>query len=319
VSFPAPFPKIPAYRGEADLLHQVRRVVCLEKIDGTNTRIGVPPDARGPNDIVVGGRTRLPGDEGFNQDVLVDLVRRDARLCARLIQAAASLGAPLELYGEACGARIQQRGLLYGARTHLLLFAARIGGSWTGFSQAPPAAPQGGPMRSVTQLGEAIGIPTVPCLYAGPPDPGTFDALRAQPSQHSVDQGFSRPGVDPTHEGIVIWSDPVLLSPWGEPVVAKHKAAHRQEARARAPGDLGTPAAFAERAVLVERLRHARQHLEEQGRWDSTLGTLSRRVVQDVAREVPEYQDQLRANGKKAVRAALTARVASLAGAVLGD
>lgn len=317
MAFPTPFPKIPSYRREADLLGQVRRVVCLEKIDGTNTRIGVPAGAQTPDEIVAGGRSLLPGDDGFNQDFLVELIRRDGRLCRRLLALSAELGVDIELYGETCGARIQQLGLLYGSRTHLLLFAARLGGVWTGFSTAPPPPPKQAPLRSVQQLAEALGVPTVPCLYTGPPDPAVLDALRSRPSQHSIDQGFSRADVDQTHEGIVIWSDPVLLAPWGDPVVAKHKPPHRQEARHISDAALLSPEAFAESAVLPERLRHARQHLEEQGRWDSALGSLSRRVIQDVAREVPSYQAHLRAHGKRAVRAALKARVRALAPGVL--
>lgn len=56
--------------------------------------------------------------------------------------------------------------------------------------------------------------------------------------------------------------------------------------------------------------------LEELGRWTGDAaeraGLLTRRVVQDVAREGPSYQQQLANAGKKRVRAALERRVAGL-------
>src|SRR5687768_6325061 len=80
---PAPFPKIPMYRGEADPLYELRRVVCLEKIDGTNTRVGVPFGAKHAADIVIGGRELTEREPGFSQPFLCELVRQDDGLCKK--------------------------------------------------------------------------------------------------------------------------------------------------------------------------------------------------------------------------------------------
>ncbi|MEL6347213.1 MAG: RNA ligase family protein [Myxococcota bacterium] len=312
---PQPFPKIPYYRGEADPLHLIDRVVCMEKIDGTNTRIGVPVDAQSMDDILIGGRTRMASDPGFNQSFLVDLFRNNHDLCQRMVDWTAAAGRPLTIYGEVCGARIQKMGLIYGARPHFLLFAARLGEAWLGWSRAVPPPPRQDPIPTLKQLSAQLQLPMAPILYEGPPQNTVFDDLREQTSQHSLDQGFSRPGVDQTHEGIVIWSDPVLRDPWGTPLVAKHKPDRRREYHPPRESDR-SPQDFAKRAVTEERLLHARQHLEERGRWtgspDRDHPALVKRVIQDVSREVDEYQDQLRAHGKQAVRAALKARAREL-------
>ncbi|MEO1269005.1 MAG: RNA ligase family protein [Myxococcota bacterium] len=63
------FPKMPHYQQDADLIHSVRRVVCMEKIDGTNTRIAVHSEVAGPDGITIGGRTLLEGEPGFAHNV----------------------------------------------------------------------------------------------------------------------------------------------------------------------------------------------------------------------------------------------------------
>ena len=108
----------------------------------------------------------------------------------------------------------------------------------------------------------------------------------------------------------MIWTDPVLLTPFADPIVAKFKVPHRRE---YAPPDLEDGddgvEGFAERAIGLERLRHAREHLESRGRWREPIAAMKdaviKRAIQDVAREVDEYHARLRQHGKKAVRAAL--------------
>ena len=307
---PERFPKIQAYLGEHDPLHLLTHVVCMEKIDGTNLRIGVAPGLTDAADIVIGGRELLEHEPGFAQAVLPDLIRKDAGLCRRLCGLATELGAPLTLHGEVCGGRIQSQGFIYGARPHLLLFGARIDGVWVGHGRALPRPGGGHSLPSLTQLAERLELPLAPLLYAGPPEASVFDELHAQPSTHSREVGFARTDVDATQEGIVIWSDPVLLTPFGTPIAAKLKVAHRREYRA--PQDEGEDglASFAARCMGRERLVHAREFLVARGRWnDDAPETMAeptiRRAIQDVAREVPEYQAQLQRSGKKAVRAAL--------------
>jgi len=305
-----PFPKIPAWRGEADPLQQCAHVVALEKIDGANIRIGVPAGATRSGALVIGGRTLMEDHPDFQQAGVVQIIRDDAALCQRLLEAGAWARGALTLYAEACGARIQRMGFVYGTRTHLVLFAARVEGAWVGHSRSLVRPGWRRSLPTLTQLAERAGLPLAPLLYAGPPGAGDFDALLERPSRHSRDVGFDRPGVDTTHEGIVIWSDPVLLDPWGEPLVAKYKQPRRREYRPPAIDD-GLEG-FARRATPPERLAHARQFLRERGRWrgtDEDHPALIRRVIQDVAREVPEYADQLRRHGKRAARAALEAAI----------
>ena len=90
----------------------------------------------------------------------------------------------------------------------------------------------------------------------------------------------------------VLWADPLLLDPFGGPVAAKLKHPNRREYSA--PTNAQTSLSdFAERAVPFERVAHAREYLEASGKWpedaEAQVEKLVRRVIQDVAREVAEY------------------------------
>lgn len=315
---PPAFPKIPAYQGQADALHAVRRVVCMEKLDGTNARIGASPEHERAEQVRVGGRTLMSDAPRFAQPEVVRVAERHPGLREALIQLARAHDAPLTVYGEVCGGRIQAMGYIYGGRPHLVLFAARLGDAWLSPTQPLAARPGGRVLPSLVQVAEALGVPVAPVLYEGPPDAATFEALVDRPSAHSRAQGFARDDVDTTHEGVVVWADPLLCDPWGAPLVAKHKHPNRREYRSAdafadaAPEAADTARAFALRAVNAERLRHAIEHIRASGRWGGSVSknraAVVRRVIQDVAREVPEYQTCLAAFGKKATRAALSAQ-----------
>ncbi len=316
---PAVFPRIAAYRREADAVHHAREVVCLEKIDGSNTRVGVPRDLHRADQLVVGGRSLLEGDEGFCQPELragfVAGVRFDA-----LRDVARALPDHLTLYGETCGRGIQATGFIYGPSAHFVLFAAAVGDAWLGWSHALDLVDDAGSARrlpSLCELAVQTGLTLAPCLYRGAPDPERFDALLDRPSAHAAARGSSSRPADATHEGVVIWSDPALRDGAGRLLVAKHKHPNRREALDEAPGGDEAAEGFAARVVNGERLAHARQHLEEGGRWgcprDERIDRLVRRVVQDVAREEPAYARQIARHTKAVVRAALEARARALA------
>lgn len=319
-AFPARFPKIPRYRGAADPLQSVRRVVCTEKLDGANARVGVPGDATGVEQLVIGGRNKMSDEPGFSQPALARLLE-DRGLTRRLLQLPTlTHGRDVALYGELCGGKIQG-GVMYGKRPHLALFAATVGGAWVGYARAIQPPPDTPALPTLEQLGALLELPLTPCLYEGPPDPERFAALVDRPSAYSQARGVEIRGLDTTHEGIVIWSDPVLRDPWGAPIVAKLKHPRRRE---YTPGQLEAgPEDFAARAVTRERLRHARQHLEEGGRWgadrDANLQALVKRVLRDISKEVHEYADQLRVHGKRPVRAAIKTRARALAPELLGE
>lgn len=299
------FPKIPAYRREADVIHLVRSVVCLEKIDGTSTRIGVPPGALSPDDLLFGGRTLTENDDGFCQPVLrasfLDAPGRSRALFAF----AASMQAPLILHGETCGRGIQAQGFIYGPRPHFVLFAATLGGVWLSYSQPTRIVDDDREtmLPSLEDLAARCSLDLVPCLASGPPDSEHFDALLERPSAHAVSRNPGA-GRESTHEGIVIWSDPLLLDGAGRPLVAKHKHPSRREAEDAPKNAAESPAEFALRVVLPERVRHAIQHLRVSGR-PLDQGAIVKRILQDVAREELSYQEQIARHGKPFVRAAL--------------
>ena len=132
------FPKIPSFRGDADLLSAARRVICLEKIDGTNTRLGLSLAAvrSGQQDPAVGSRVLMENDEGYKQTVLGQTIRRHEGITKGLPQLVIDVQQDIVLYGETCGGRIQKMGFIYGAQPHFLLFGARVGGAWCSWSRA---------------------------------------------------------------------------------------------------------------------------------------------------------------------------------------
>ena len=301
-TFPKEFPKIAAYKQQADWIHCVKHVVCLEKIDGTNTRIGIPKEAQSAEDIVIGGRTLLEHESNFSQQFLCQMIRNDHTLCERMIAFANTLQADVTFYGETCGASIQACGFIYGKKIHFVLFAATIDDIWCGYSRSIC-----GKLPTLKQIAKRIGFTVAPCLYEGEPNSEHFSSLLDRRSQHSIDCGFQRD--NNIHEGLVIWSDPVLMSSYGIPIVAKYKHSSRREYIPKNEEN-NSVSDFAQRVVLPERMQHAVAHLQEQGRWLENFidnkEAVIRRVIQDIAREVDEYQNQLSINGKKKVRKAIT-------------
>ena len=315
----AVFPTIPRYRGEADALHTVRSVVCLEKIDGANTRVHAGRGAASAVDLVFGGRTLLEGEPAFCQPVLREAFVADPGPARRLCALVGESGRALTLYGETCGRGIQAQGHVYGPKPHFVLFGARSEGAWLSVSASLEVEVDDGPacvLPSLRALAERLGVALAPALYAGPPDDAQLRALAVRPSAHAQARGGRH--ADAAHEGIVIWSDPLRLDGAGRPIVAKLKDPRRSESleledeRAESEGI----EVFAARVILRERLIHARQHLEESGRWgppgEARTALLVRRVVQDVAREEPAYARQIAAAGKGPVREALERRAAEL-------
>ncbi|BBM82734.1 RNA ligase family protein [Candidatus Uabimicrobium amorphum] len=302
---PSEFPKIPQYKQQADWLHCVNNVVCMEKIDGTNTRIGISKDAQSADDIVIGGRTLLEHEEKFSQNFICDMIRKDKTLCKAMLFFAKEIDANVTFYGETCGGSIQACGFIYG-KINFVLFAAVMDGIWCSYSRT-----MGGDKEYPTlmQISKRLDFTLAPVLYQGTPNVQEFTSLLDRRSQHSENRGFRRQDTDNTHEGIVIWSDPLLFNNYGEALVAKYKHPNRQEYIAPTE-EQQTPQDFAKRVVLRERIRHAMEYLKEQGRWQEEFfankENVIRRVIQDISREVDEYQQQLNLHGKKNVRKALS-------------
>ena len=310
-TFPPPFPKITTYRGQADLLNSVKRVVCMEKIDGANMRVGIPVHASSAAEILIGGRTLMEGDPGFNQAMLGPLIREDADLVHALVQLVNELGAPLTLYGEACGASIQRMGHIYGTKLHFVLFAARLGEVWLSPSQSARHE-----WPTLTQIAERTGLTIAPVLYEGAADEDHIATLVECVSEHALAQGTQQPEDHMLQEGIVIWADPMLCAPDGAPLVAKFKHPSRKEYHAPRENEDVSPASFTERCVTQERLEHALSYLQEKGRWDEATpdhDAIARRVMQDVAREVDECHALIQVFGKSVVRGAIQARALQLA------
>lgn len=308
---PAPFLKIPSYRKEADPVHFAKNVVCLEKIDGSNTRIGVPLGAKLADDIIVGGRTRLEIEKEFSQPLLRRAFLGSIDLKA-LIEYSQEAKADLVLYGETCGRGIQPQGQLYGSAPHFLLFGATVAGAWLSWS-TPTRIPSTDTnieivLPSIRELAKGLSIPTTPMLYQGPAQSDVFEDILERPSEYARSKGIISRTDTGTQEGMVIWADPILLTGAGQLLVAKYKHPSRRESVDIDQEDTSLEA-FCARVVNSERIKHAQQYLEENGRWvgplNERLGLVVRRVLQDVAREESSYHEMLGRYSKQAVRAAI--------------
>jgi hypothetical protein len=320
-TLPSLFCKIPHYRKTADPIHLIRNVVALEKLDGTHTRWVVPAHATHHDQLLVGGRTLWEHDPDFRQPFLRTALLSSAKVGSSLLEFVQESRETMVLYGETCGRGIQSSGHIYGNTPRFVLFAATIGNTWLSFHRPTELRPtelrptnqeehqRSTPLPSLVQLASGLGIPLTPCLYQGEPIQEQFDALLDRPSAFALKYGSTRHAQDSTHEGIVLWPDPVLLDSSGQLLIAKHKHPRRREALENTHDSPETVHEYAERVIQPERLIHAQSYLEERGRWPSEqqeqAQLLAKRVVQDVAREQSDYQEQILRHGKQALRAAL--------------
>ena len=163
------------------------RWVFTEKVDGTNVRLiwdgSATVEYRGKTDRAV-----LP-------QPLVDWLDAKAPDFSLV-----SDGAPMTLYGEGYGAKIQKGGCNYGDEQKFVLFDARVGDFWL-------------KREAVEDIAKTLGLDVVPIIGHG--------TLREMVNM--VSEGFKSQWGDFTAEGIVARPAVDLLARDGSRIITKLK------------------------------------------------------------------------------------------------
>ena len=212
------------------------------------------------------------------------------------------------LYGEACGAGIQ-KGVRYVKESEVLFraFDIRIGESLVTDDV-------------FVELCEATGLPRVPEVWRGEPSLEAFDALLERPSLEGQRAGIEDPGN--LMEGIVIRSNPLLRTVFGEWLIIKHKSEKFEEVakkkiRADRP-DLSPVETLARTFVLRGRALNAAGRLRDAGtplaNGMEDLRFLVPAVVEDLQKECADEWQALLDEGftDKQVRSAVSRTLASI-------
>jgi len=191
----------------------VNRWIITEKVDGTNIRIEYWPrrlkvgdailvEPGSEDEVLVKGRTDNADLPPFLLDSINELVTLEK------LQSTFDQDAPVVLYGEGYGARIQKGGGSYREGTSFRLFDVRVGDWWLNW-------------ENVEGVAASLGIKVVPSI-GGPMD--VAEAMERLSSFESSLVAFEDGGKqDLRPEGIVARTNPLLFTRKGERLMWKIK------------------------------------------------------------------------------------------------
>ena len=291
----------------------VKEVIATEKLHGTNFRVYFPDGMSTVDDVQFGGRNevfRTPEEEqGFYGGRAVKWFRDRPELLEGMQRLFHDRGySAVTLYGEACGAGIQ-KGVRYVKENEVLFraFDIRIGESFV-------------TNDVFVELCEATGLPRVPEVWRGEPSLEAFDALLERPSLEGQRAGIEDPGN--LMEGIVIRSNPLLRTVFGEWLIIKHKSEKfeevaRQRIRDDRP-DLSPVETFARTFVLRGRALNVSGRLRDSGTpltgGMEDMRLLAPAMVEDLQKECADEWQALLDEGftDKQVRSAVSRTLASI-------
>lgn len=269
---------------QPDLL-KAEEVVITEKIDGTNSRIGVIN-----SQFMVGGRNAVydlnapKNDFGFVQWCKENNVENRLRSLAidNVI-----------VYGEFCGEKINVP--IYRKGRNFLVIDIKINGSYQDWNK-------------VVELASKMGFSTVPILYRGKPSIEIFEQYRKGASVYALE----RSGKKQTQEGIVIKATKATYTKRGY-LIAKHKDNLFEERKSLQEGKdpiITTGYAYANEFVTRERLKHVIQQLKEAGKYEDDLGCVGEmieRMTKDIIEkegkeEYEKLTDKQKNSAKKLIK-----------------
>ena len=240
-------------------IFSVKKVVVTEKIHGSNFRVHFPLGMSSIADVKYGSHELeyVPGDGSFTLGKAVQWFNAHQDLLARMWEVIKSYGFPdATVFGEAHGPGIKAKGVKYSTGQEMLFraFDIMVGQNFVTYDL-------------FCEIADKMDLPRVHAVWAGEPSMETFDALLEKPSITAKLNGLEDDGN--LAEGIVIRSNPLLRTVFGEWLIAKHKSKKFAE-KAEAPKERGsreaTPAdAFAETYVTEGRVRNAVGRMRDRG------------------------------------------------------
>lgn len=254
-------------------------VIVLEKIDGSNARLGMKD-----NKFLAGTRNRVIARIEKEQPLLdaesdfgfISFLRTN-NLPTKFFNAFA--GMDIVFYGEQFGSGIQKR-INYGPNKYFRVFSVRVNGDFVSWDAVKDYCAQ-------------VGLDTVPELYRGKPIPSELEKFLSLESKTAQLNGVSDPSNK--HEGMVIYPIPMKRDSHDEWLIAKFKSPEFEEqaSRTRMTSHMAIPipdtvTAFVAEFVTPMRLEHVLDQLREQG-VDVTdvraTGSVLKNMNQDVQRE----------------------------------
>ena len=207
------YPEIVGLEKRPEIL-AVKEVVATEKLHGTNFRVFFPEGMASVEEVQFGGRNDVFTTEQ-GQDFYGGRPMRWFAARRDLLERAWGLFQErgyysVILYGEIAGPKVQ-KGVLYTTGDEVIFraFDIRIGASLVTYSL-------------FLEICDAIGLPHVPEVWRGEPSLAAFNALLEQPSLEGRNGGI--PSEDNIMEGVVIRSNPLLRTVYGEWLIIKHKS-----------------------------------------------------------------------------------------------
>ena len=268
----------------------MKEVVATEKLHGTNFRVFFPEGMGSIDEVQYGGRNETFGTDGgedFYGGRPVRWFKDRPELLERLRATFGHHGfGPTIVYGEICGPGIQ-KGVRYttGQEIFFRAFDIAVADNFVTYDL-------------FTQLCDEAELPRVPEVWRGAPSVEAFDALVDKVSVEGL-----AGGVDDDKnlsEGVVIRSNPLLRTVFGEWLIIKHKSKGFEEvasAKREPPKGLDAVHDFTRRFVTRGRLLNAVGRLRDSGveleGAMSDMRHLGRAVFEDLRKECGEQMQVL--------------------------
>jgi Rnl2 family RNA ligase len=283
------YPETVALHRRPEIL-AVKEVIATEKLHGTNFRVYFPENMTSLDDVRFGGRNEVfnADDKQFYSGRPVRWFTSRPELLQKLWNLIAERGySSVILYGEICGSGIQ-KGVRYvpnnDGETIFRAFDIMIGDNFVSHDL-------------FAEICDTCDVPRAPVVWRGEPSLEAFDALLEKPSVEG-----ERNGVEAENnlaEGVVIRSNPLLRTVFGDWLIIKHKSSKFEEvhkARKEPRPDEFLTEEFARTYVTAGRVLNVLGHLRETGadlQDDmSDMPQLVRALVADLHKEAePEWQD----------------------------
>lgn len=212
MSFPK-YPEIVLVSRRPEIF-SVREVVATEKLHGSTFRVHFPMGMASIDDVKYGSHDTEETGHGFALASAAKWFRDQPDLLRTMWDVGKSYGFPdFTLFGEACGSTgsgTKMKGVKYTVTPGFLFraFGVMVGENFVTYDL-------------FCEIASKMALARVPEVWRGAPSMEAFDALLEKASAEGLKNGVD----DPANlaEGVVIQSNPLLRTVFGEWLIVKHK------------------------------------------------------------------------------------------------
>lgn len=293
----------------------VKEVIACEKLHGSCFRVHFPLGMASIDQIQYGSRETESTDPAFPLGGAVRWFKSRPDLLTKMSDVLHSYNfTDVTVFGEAFGPGVNAKGVKYsnGQDTLFRAFAIMVGSSFITYD-------------TFVEVVAKMGLPRVPEVWRGPPSQEAFDALLEKPSVTAQAEGVDDP--NNLAEGVVLQSNPLFRTSWGEWLFAKHKAKNFKEVaegpKEKLRADTSAVDAFVSIYVTKGRIINAVGRLQDRGtslKNDmSDMRTILTEVLADLKKECSSELDEvLKKGSEKALSGAVSKAVGPLYREILG-